>query len=58
MHLFSRRAALALPFVAASAAWATADADNTVVLTTKHGKVVIGCVPTGRRSTSPRSRPW
>ncbi len=45
MHLFSRRVALALPFVAASSAWATADADNTVVLTTKHGKVVIQLRP-------------
>src|SRR5271157_5073000 len=45
MHLFSRRVALALPFVAASSAWATAVADNTVVLTTKHGKVVIQLRP-------------
>ena len=45
MHLFSRRVALALPFVAASSAWATANADNTVVLTTKHGKVVIQLRP-------------
>ena len=45
MPLFSRRAALALPLFAASAAWAAEDADNTVVLTTKHGKVVIRLRP-------------
>ena len=45
MLLFSRRAALALPLLAASAAWATEDADNTVILTTKHGKVVIRLRP-------------
>jgi peptidylprolyl isomerase len=45
MPLFSRRAALALPLLAASAAWAAEDADNTVVLTTKHGKVVIRLRP-------------
>jgi peptidylprolyl isomerase len=42
----SRRAALALPLVVASTAWAaTEDADNTVVLTTKTGKVVIRLRP-------------
>ncbi len=45
MLVFSRRAALALPLLAASAAWATEDADNTVILTTKHGKVVIRLHP-------------
>ena len=45
MLLFSRRAALALPLLAASSAWATEDADNTVVLTTKNGKVVIQLRP-------------
>jgi peptidylprolyl isomerase len=45
MRLFSRRAALALPLLAASVAWAAQDADNTVVLTTKHGKVVIRLRP-------------
>src|SRR5260370_33322234 len=45
MPLFSRRAALAIPLPAASAARAAEDADNTVVLTTKHGKVVIRLRP-------------
>src|SRR5260370_9396800 len=45
MPLFSRRAALALPLLAGSAAWAAEDADSTVVLTTKHGKVVIRLRP-------------
>ncbi len=45
MHLISRRAALALPLFAASAAWAAKDDDNTVILTTKHGKVVIRLRP-------------
>jgi peptidylprolyl isomerase len=45
MSLFSRRTALALPFFAASAAWAAQDADNTVILTTKNGKVVIRLRP-------------
>ena len=46
MLFFSRRAALALPLLAASAAWAaTEDADNTVILTTKHGTVVIRLRP-------------
>jgi peptidylprolyl isomerase len=47
MLLFDRRAALALPLLAAvpSSAWAAADADNTVVLTTKYGKVVIRLRP-------------
>jgi peptidylprolyl isomerase len=45
MPLFSRRAALTLPLLAASAAWATEDADNTVILTTKNGKVVIKLRP-------------
>ncbi len=45
MLLFSRRAALALPLLAASAAWATEDAADTVILTTKHGKVVIRLRP-------------
>ena len=45
MLLFSRRAALALPLLAISSAWATEDADNTVILTTKHGKVAIRLRP-------------
>ena len=45
MLLFSRRAALALPLLAAPSAWAAADADNTVILTTKNGKVVIRLRP-------------
>ncbi len=46
MTVLSRRAALALPLLAATTAWAaTEDADNTVVLTTKHGKIVIRLRP-------------
>ena len=45
MLLFSRRAALALHLLAAPSAWAAADADNTVILTTKNGKVVIRLRP-------------
>jgi peptidylprolyl isomerase len=45
MLLFSRRAALALPLLATPSAWAAADADNTVILTTKNGKVVIRLRP-------------
>jgi peptidylprolyl isomerase len=45
MLLFSRRATLALPLLAASSAWAAEDADNTVILTTKNGKVVIKLRP-------------
>src|SRR5271157_4881677 len=45
MLFFSRRAALALPLLADSAAWATEDADNTVILTTKNGKLVIRLRP-------------
>jgi peptidylprolyl isomerase len=45
MLLFSRRAALALPVVAASLARAAEDPDNTVILTTKNGKVVIHLRP-------------
>jgi peptidylprolyl isomerase len=41
MFSCSRRAALWLPLLAASAAWAAEDADDTVILTTKHGKVTI-----------------
>jgi len=45
MLFVSRRAALALPLVAASAAWAaTADADDAVITTT-HGKFVIRLRP-------------
>ena len=43
--LVSRRAALWLPLLAASAAWAAEDSDNTVILTTKHGKVTIKLRP-------------
>jgi peptidylprolyl isomerase len=45
MLQFSRRAALWLPLLAASAALAAEDPDNTVVLTTKHGKVTIHLRP-------------
>jgi peptidylprolyl isomerase len=45
MVAFSRRAALALPLLVASAALAAEDADNTVVLTTKNGKIVIRLRP-------------
>ena len=45
MIRLSRRAALALPLLAATAAWAAQDADNTLILTTKHGKVVIRLRP-------------
>ena len=45
MLAFSRRAALWLPLVAASAAWAAEDPANTVILTTKHGKVVMRLRP-------------
>jgi peptidylprolyl isomerase len=45
MLAFSRRAALWLPLLAASAAWAAEDTDDTVVLTTKHGKVTIRLRP-------------
>ena len=43
---FSRRALLALPLIAAAgAALATDDPQNTLILTTKHGKVVIRLRP-------------
>jgi peptidylprolyl isomerase len=45
MLAFSRRVALSLPLLAVSAAWAAEDPDNTVVLTTTHGKVVIRLRP-------------
>ena len=46
MLLFTRRAALALPLLAATAVRAaTEEAANTVVLTTKNGKVVIRLRP-------------
>jgi peptidylprolyl isomerase len=45
MLLFSRRAALALPLLGSSSAWAAEDADYTVILTTKNGKVVIKLRP-------------
>ncbi len=47
MFVFSRRAALALPACSlAGTAWAaTEDADNTVVMTLKNGKVVIRLRP-------------
>ena len=45
MLVFSRRVVLALPLFAASAAWAAEDTDNTVIMTTKHGKVVIRLHP-------------
>jgi peptidylprolyl isomerase len=44
--LFSRRALLALPLVAAAgAAWAEDEAQNTLILATKQGKVVIKLRP-------------
>jgi peptidylprolyl isomerase len=45
MFALTRRVALSLPLLAVSAAWAAEDADNTVILTTKHGKVVIRLRP-------------
>jgi peptidylprolyl isomerase len=45
MFAFSRRFALALPLLAVSTAWAAEAADNTAVLTTKHGKVTIELHP-------------
>ena len=45
MFAFSRRFALALPFLAVSTAWAAEAADHTAVLTTKHGKVTIELHP-------------
>ena len=45
MFVCSRRVALGLPLLAVSAAWAAEDADNTIILTTKHGKVVIRLRP-------------
>jgi peptidylprolyl isomerase len=45
MLSFNRRAALALPLLAVSSAWAAGDQDNTVVMTTKHGKIVIQLHP-------------
>jgi peptidylprolyl isomerase len=45
MLSFSRRAALWLPLLAVSAAWAAENPENTVILTTKHGKVVIQLRP-------------
>jgi peptidylprolyl isomerase len=44
MFACSRRVALVLPLLAASAAWAAED-DNTAILTTKHGKVTIKLHP-------------
>ncbi len=46
MLIFSRRAALAFPLLAAGTAWGATDADNTVVMTLKNGgKVVIRLRP-------------
>ena len=45
MFAFTRRVALSLPLLALSTVWAAEDADNTVILTTKHGKVVIRLRP-------------
>ena len=46
MLLFSRRAVLAFPLIAAAgAALADDDKQNTLILTTKHGKVVIRLRP-------------
>jgi peptidylprolyl isomerase len=46
MHVLSRRAALALPLIALAAGSAQAASDaNTVIMTTKYGKVVIELRP-------------
>ena len=46
MQFFSRRAVLAFPLIAAAgAALAEDDAENTLILTTKHGKVLIRLRP-------------
>ncbi len=46
MQSISRRAALALPLLATSVAWAAyEDPANTVIITTKHGKIVIRLRP-------------
>jgi peptidylprolyl isomerase len=46
MTSISRRAALALPLLASTVAWAaTDDSGNTVVITTKNGKIVIRLRP-------------
>jgi peptidylprolyl isomerase len=45
MFALTRRVALSLPLLAVSAVWAAEDAANTVILTTKHGKVVIRLRP-------------
>jgi peptidylprolyl isomerase len=45
MFALTRRVALSLPILAASAVWAAEDAANTVILTTKHGKIVIRLRP-------------
>jgi peptidylprolyl isomerase len=45
MFAVSRRAALWLPLLAASAAWAAEDSSDTVVLATKHGNVMIKLRP-------------
>ena len=59
MLIFSRRAALAFPLLAAGTAWAATDADDTVVMTLKNGgKVVIRLRPDWAPSMSPRSRRW
>ena len=41
MLVCSRRVALWLPLLVASAAYAASDPDNTVIMTTKHGKITI-----------------
>ncbi len=59
MQFFSRRAVLALPLIAAAgAALAEDDPGNTLILATKHGKVVIRLRPDLRPSMSRRSRRW
>jgi peptidylprolyl isomerase len=46
MHSMSRRAALAFPLLATTVAWAaTDDPADTVVMTTKNGKIVIRLRP-------------
>jgi peptidylprolyl isomerase len=45
MQFFSRRAVLAFPLVAAAGAALAEDDANTMILTTKHGKVVIKLRP-------------
>ena len=58
MFVCSRRAALWLPLLAASAAWAAEDFDNAVILTTKHGKVTIKLRPDWAPKTVAQFKTW